>query len=46
MTVVMVYDKRYSYLSKTTVTRMCVINTILVVHTETHSLNKIYKNYI
>ena len=46
MTVVTVYDKRYSCLSKTTVTCMHVTITILIVHTEIHSFNKIYKNYI
>ena len=43
MTVVMVYDKRYSCVSKTTVTRMHVTFTILIVHTEIHSFIKIYK---
>ena len=46
MTVVMVYDKRYSCLSKTMVTRMRVTTTILIVHTKIHTFNKIYKNYI
>ena len=43
MTVVMCYDKRYSCLSKTTVTCRHVTITILIVCIQTHPFNKICK---
>ena len=46
MTVVMVYDKRYSCLDKTMVTCRHVTITILTVHIKHYLFNKIYEIYI